>query len=228
MARQPAMIAALCLTAALGACGGDGDEDDPSAAEDAPRVEQDAQLRRELLDMMEADQAERTGESTANNDELRTDRLREIIDEHGWPTFDLVDRDGATAAWLIAQHADFDVEFQAEALELMRTALDGGQADPAEVAYLEDRVAVNRGEPQRYGTQVRCRDGEPTPATPLADPDGVDQLRAEVGMWPEALAEYYEDFAEGCAAEGGAVRHPRAGRDTRVRYARREHGRTLS
>lgn len=151
--------------------------------------------------MMEADQAERTGESTANNDEPRTDRLREIIDEHGWPTFDLVGRDGATAAWLIAQHADFDVEFQAEALELMRTALDGGQADPTEVAYLEDRVAVNRGEPQRYGTQVRCRDGRLEPATPLADPEGVDGLRAEVGMRPATLAEYYEEFAQGCAAE---------------------------
>ncbi|MGH9288775.1 MAG: DUF6624 domain-containing protein [Acidimicrobiales bacterium] len=192
MARPAAMIAALCLTTGLGACGGDGDGDGPAADEDAPHVEQDAQLRRELLDMMEADQTERTGESTVNNDEARTDRLREIIDEHGWPTFDLVGRDGATAAWLVAQHADFDVEFQAEALELMRAALDGGQTDPTEVAYLEDRVAVNRGEPQRYGTQVRCRDGEPTPATP----------RAEVGMRPETLAEYYEDFAEGCAAEG--------------------------
>jgi hypothetical protein len=200
MARQPAVIAALCLTATLMACSSDDDGGTEAADRADPGGEQGA-LRRELLDMMEADQAERTGESTANNDEPRTDRLRDIIDEHGWPTFDLVGRDGATAAWLIAQHADFDVEFQAEALELMRTALDGGQADPTEVAYLEDRVAVNRGEPQRYGTQVRCRDGRPEPATPLADPEGVDGLRAEVGMRPATLAEYYEEFAQGCAAE---------------------------
>jgi hypothetical protein len=200
MARQPAaVIAALCLTAALMACSGDDDGGTEAADGADPDGEQGA-LRRELLEMMEADQAERTGESDASGDESRTDRLREIIDEHGWPTFELVGREGATAAWLIAQHADFDVEFQAEALGLMRGVLEAGQADPTEVAYLEDRVAVNRGHAQRYGTQVRCRDGRPEPATPLVDAAGVDGLRAEVGLQP--LAEYYEQFAEGCAAEG--------------------------
>ncbi|HEY6696934.1 MAG TPA: DUF6624 domain-containing protein, partial [Acidimicrobiales bacterium] len=79
-------------------------------------------------------------------------------------------------------------------------ALEAGQADATEVAYLEDRVAVNRGEPQRYGTQVRCRGGRPEPATPLADPATVDADRVEVGLEP--LADYYEDLAEACAAEG--------------------------
>jgi hypothetical protein len=199
MARQPAVIAALCVTAALMACSGD-DDDGTKAADRADPGGGQGALRRELLDMMEADQGERAGESNASGDESRTDRLREIIDEHGWPTFDLVGRDGATAAWLIAQHADFDVEFQAKALGLMRAALEAGQADPTEVAYLEDRVAVNRGQAQRYGTQVRCRDGRPEPATPLVDAADVDELRAEVGLQP--LAEYYEQFAEGCAAEG--------------------------
>jgi hypothetical protein len=173
---------------------GGGDRADPGGDQDR------ATLRRELLDMMEADQAERTGESTANGDGSRTDRLREIIDEHGWPTFDMVGREGATAAWLIAQHADFDVDFQAEVLGLMHAALEAGQADPTEVAYLEDRVAVNRGEPQRYGTQVRCRGGRPEPATPLVDPEAVDARRADVGLDP--LADYFEELAEACAAEG--------------------------
>jgi hypothetical protein len=199
MAWPAAMIAAVCLTTGLAACAGDGDGEG-DATDQPPGGGQDRELRRELLDMMEADQAERTGASEANGDQPRADRLREIIDEHGWPTFALVGRDGATAAWLIAQHADFDVEFQAEVLELMRAAVDADQADPSEVAYLEDRVAVNRGEPQRYGTQVRCHGGQPEPATPLVDPEGVDAQRADVGIEP--LAAYYEDFAEGCAAEG--------------------------
>jgi len=200
MAWPAAVIAALCLTTGLAACGGDGDGGGDATDQGAPGGGRDQELRRELLDMMEADQAERTGASEANGDEPRADRLREIIDERGWPTFDLVGRDGATAAWLIAQHADFDVRFQVEVLELMRTAVDAGQVDPTEVAYLEDRVAVNRGEPQRYGTQVRCRGGRPEPATPLADPATVDADQADVGLEP--LADYYEELAEACAAEG--------------------------
>jgi hypothetical protein len=193
------MIAVLCLTAALAACADDNDAEGDRTDQTEPGAEQ-RDLRRELLDMMEADQAERTGASETNGDEPRADRLREIIDQHGWPTFDLVGRDGASAAWLIAQHAAFDVQFQAEVLDLMRAALDAGQADPTEVAYLEDRVAVNRGEPQRYGTQVRCRGGRPEPATPLVDPEAVDARRADVGLDP--LADYYEELAEACAAEG--------------------------
>jgi hypothetical protein len=149
--------------------------------------------------MMEADQAERSGQSTANGDEARTDRLREIIAEHGWPTRELVGEDGASAAWLIAQHADFDVAFQEEALGLMQGAVADGQADESELAYLEDRVAVNQGEPQTYGTQVRCVEGAAQPATPLAQPDEVDELRAGVGLDP--LADYMAEFAQACADE---------------------------
>jgi hypothetical protein len=81
MARQPAMVAALCVIAALVACSGDDDGGSDAADQAEPGGEQGA-LRRELLDMMEADQAERTGESDANGDESRADRLRGIIDEH--------------------------------------------------------------------------------------------------------------------------------------------------
>jgi len=57
----------------------------------------------------------------------------------------MVGADGATAAWVIAQHSDHDPAFQQRALELMRAAAAAGQADPIELAYLEDRTAVNHG-----------------------------------------------------------------------------------
>ena len=68
------------------------------------------------------------------------------------------------------------------ALELMRPAVATGQADGSELAYLEDRVATNRGDEQIYGTQIRCTGGEPGPAVPIADPDHVDDRRAAVGL----------------------------------------------
>jgi len=180
--------------------GTDDTEDETGSEEEVDEVDQPA-LRDELLEMMDADQAERTGAASTNGDGERTERLREIIDEHGWPTFDMVGREGATAAWVIAQHSDQDVELQQQALELLQAAVDDGQADPTELAYLEDRVAVNNGEPQRYGTQVRCSPDGAQPATPLVDPEGVDDLRADVGLDP--LATYLAEFEEGCAEELG-------------------------
>jgi Family of unknown function (DUF6624) len=164
------------------------------------------ELRRELLDMQEADQAERTGESDgAWDDTPRTERLAEIIDEHGWPGHDLVGEDGASAAWVIAQHSDLDVEFQRRALDLMREAVEEDDADPTELAYLEDRVALADGGPQVYGTQIGCVDGAAQPAE-LADPDRVDERRAEVGLPP--LADYLAELADACAAEAAEPPSP--------------------
>ena len=163
-----------------------------------PEVELNAELQAELVEMQDADQAERTGEIADDGDSQRTARLAEIIDEFGWPTQSLVGVNGATAAWVIAQHSDQDVEFQERALELMREALDDGEADPIELAYPEDRVATNHGEPQIYGTQIGCVDGEAVPQ-PIADEETVDERRTEVGLQP--LADYLAELAEACAAE---------------------------
>jgi uncharacterized protein DUF6624 len=159
----------------------------------------DGELHDELLAMLERDQSGRTGGPDAEGDAARTQRLAEILDEHGWPTYDLVGEDGEDAAWAIAQHSDQDPALQRRALELLRTAVAAGQASPGNLAYLEDRVAVAAGQPQTYGTQVGCGPEGPQPATPLADPPAVDGLRAAAGLEP--LADYLAEMAEICSAD---------------------------
>jgi hypothetical protein len=160
----------------------------------------DQELHDELVAMLERDQSGRTGGPDAEGDAARTERLAEILDEHGWPTYDLVGEDGEDAAWAIAQHSDQDPAFQRRALERLRTAVAEGQASPGNLAYLTDRVAVGAGEPQTYGTQIGCGPSGPEPATPLADEAAVDGLRAEAGLPP--LADYLAEMAEVCAADG--------------------------
>jgi hypothetical protein len=177
-------LAVLILCVSLAACGGPGAE--PSGEPGAPAptaVERDEDLRSELLEMMAADQGERTGGGTLNDTE-RTARLREIVAEHGWPTWDLVGKDGEEAAWVIAQHSDLDPEFQTEALELLREAVAAGQASPGNLAYLEDRVRAGRGEPQLYGTQTGCTRGGKPAMPDIEDPAGLDERREEAGLPP--------------------------------------------
>jgi len=172
----------VALLLILGGC-----SDGPPRVEESPpattTVAFDQELHDELVAMMAADQGERTGGGTLD-DTGRTERLKEIIGEHGWPTWDLVGEDGEEAAWVIAQHSDLDPEFQAEALELLRAAVEEGQASPGNLAYLEDRVRAGRGEPQLYGTQTGCtRGGEP--AMPdIEDADGLDARREAAGLPP--------------------------------------------
>jgi hypothetical protein len=110
------------------------------------------------------------------------DRLRRIMAEHGWPTAVLVGPDAARAAWLIAQHADRQLDVQRQAFTLMSAAVAVGLADRRDLAFLDDRLAVNEGRPQRYGTQIAgIADGAPVP-WPCEHPEQVDALRAEVGV----------------------------------------------
>jgi hypothetical protein len=190
-------VLAAALPVALGACGGGDDPPEGDGPQGAGVVE--PELRDELLAMQEDDQAERMGEvSGPSGDAVRTQRLGEIFDEHGWPGADLVGEDGSTAAWVIAQHSDLDVEFQERALDLLEQAVDEGQASPGDLAYLTDRVAANHNEPQVYGTQIGCVDGE-AQVGPLQDPESVDERRAEAGLGP--LEDYLAELRPECEAE---------------------------
>ena len=191
-------LAALVLLLALVGCSGDGGDDaGPSESSGSEAVTFDPELRDELLAMMAEDQKELTGQSATNNSDARIARLKEIIDEHGWPSYDLVGEKGEEAAWVIAQHADLDPEFQQQALELLRDAVAAGQASPGNLAYLEDRVAVAKGEPQTYGTQVGCQRKGPVPATPIKDEAGLEERRQEAGLDP--YADYVAEMTKICA-----------------------------
>jgi len=112
-------------------------------------------------------------------------RLRELIAQYGWPAVDIAGDDGAEAAWLIVQHAIGEPDFQRAALLLLNACTAQGRAPAWHAAYLEDRVAMYEGRPQRFGSQWfdDPRDGRARPWK-LADPEHGNELRASVGLNP--------------------------------------------
>lgn len=110
--------------------------------------------------------------------------LERELATHGWYRRSIYGEDGDAAAWLIVQHADRDLAFQQRVLALLEPLIADGETDPANYAYLHDRVAVNGGRPQRYGTQGGCTaPGQWTPR-PMEDPAGVDARRRQMGLAP--------------------------------------------
>ena len=145
--------------------------------------EQDLRVRKELLDagLLGGTYVTRMEAVHVKN----AQRLRQIIAEYGWPAEDIAGKDGAEAAWMIAQHAVGEPDFQREVLHLVQDCAAAGRVPGWHAAYLEDRIALHEGRPQRYGSQWidDPHDGRVRPWT-LADPDRVNELRASVGLNP--------------------------------------------
>lgn len=164
----------------------------------------DRDLQRELVGMAEED--ERVREELAATGELfqgyaprmaevhsrNGEALEKIVLEHGWPGKKLVGVKGAGAAWLILQHAIGSPSLQRGCLPLLKEAAERGDIDPAQVAYLEDRICFFEKRPQRYGTQFGWdKEGKMSPWT-LEDPEKVDEYRKSVGLG--TLAERIEQM----------------------------------
>jgi hypothetical protein len=173
---------------------------------------EDLRVRQELLDSGELGNGYAPSMEAVHRKNAQ--RLKEIIAGHGWPDTELVGAEGTLAAWLIAQHAIGEPDFQRYALRLIQEKVRRGEVPAAQEAYLSDRVAMYEGRPQRYGTQsLPCPDGQYRRWT-TEDPALLNERRAAVGLppaeedlpetepTPESRAEYeqwltgYEDWLQ--------------------------------
>lgn len=173
-----------------------GNADDPAIA--AVQAEMEAHWRRDQAARqvyLAAKTADRSGaafwasrlafdEATAVDSEA-TAFLRDVLARFGWPDAHRFGGRTANRAWLLAQHADDDVALQEDCLARMAEHLESGGVAKRDYAYLFDRVAVNRGRLQRYGTQPdwACKDGR-LELLPMEEPERVDERRATMGLGP--------------------------------------------
>jgi hypothetical protein len=87
-------------------------------------------------------------------------------------------------------------------LPLILGAARVGEARPADAAFLEDRVLVADGRPQRYGSQARWPEGGGAlTLEPIADEACVDRRRASVLLGP--LADFVKQLGIAYAGPPG-------------------------
>jgi hypothetical protein len=147
----------------------------------------DNELSSELLSRSQKDQDMRNkaieqdmSQWDSSIDEENTVYLETVVKASGWPTISAVGPEASQAAWLLVQHADHRPDFQVHCLELMK-ALPEGEISPRNIAYLEDRVRVAKGEPQLYGTQFYKEGGHFEPRL-IEDEAHLEERRAAMGL----------------------------------------------
>ena len=106
-----------------------------------------------------------------------------ILDNYGWPA-GLSDAANKTI-FLVIDHSD--LKTMNKYIGLFRDAVEKGYLSMNDLVTMEDRMLMNAGKPQKYGTQAYSlvEDGKTVIYIwPIEDPDKLDALRKSVGLMP--------------------------------------------
>jgi hypothetical protein len=128
-------------------------------------------------------------------DEANHSWLKADLAANGWYRIS-TSKEADIAAWLMVQHADRDLPFQKEVLSMLEPLVRLGETNSGNYALLFDRVAVNEGHPQRYGSQGSCTGPKQWSPRDTEEPDGVDARREQVGL--PSLAAYIAQISRAC------------------------------
>jgi hypothetical protein len=108
--------------------------------------------------------------------------LNDIIDKIGYPTIDKVGKEANEATWLVIQHSIGQPKFMKKCAELLVIAVSENKADPKNLAYLTDRIAVFEGKSQLYGTQFDWDEYRNLTPNPFDDLVKVNERRKSIGL----------------------------------------------
>lgn len=116
-------------------------------------------------------------------DSLNYYQLKDIADSVGYPNYDIAGTDGEFNFWLLVQHQDKHPEFQDSILTLMKKEVENGKAYSKNYAYLLDRVKINSGQLQVYGTQMKLNNEKTSyEPMPVIEPEKLNERRESMGL----------------------------------------------
>lgn len=146
-----------------------------------------------LIVKYELDADNITQDGGATVDERNRIRLKEIFKESGFPNKELVGKDAMQGIFFMIQHSDGDKDWQKSQLKNIENAVKNGDMDGEKYAYLYDRIKINGGEKQLYGTQFANVDPikKTVELADTEDLENLDKRRREMGMMP---IEMYKKF----------------------------------
>lgn len=132
----------------------------------------------------DSDLVKSTSEKMKKIDLESVDIVAKIIDKYGWLGKDKIGKEANETLFLGIQHID-DLVVQSKYLPAIKDAVKKGNAEPWHLAFLTDRILMNQGKKQIYGTQkIITKNPETSYIIPLENPEKVDELRKEIGLDP--------------------------------------------
>ena len=120
-------------------------------------------------------------------------RIKNLYLKYGYLGIKEVGKENSVKFWLPIQHADNNVEFQKKMLKAMKKQVKINNIHKRNYAMLEDRIAINTNQKQRFGSQVTYNDlGQAIPKNGLIDSLNIDRLRSEYEL--QSFKKYYNEM----------------------------------
>ncbi len=113
-------------------------------------------------------------------DSIALHKVQFIIDQYGWLGKSEVGVEANRALFLTIQHAQ-DHLVREKYFPLLKASAEAGESDLTAMATMQDRILVEQGEKQLYGTQSRMVNGQQE-LYPVEDPDELNKRRKKVGL----------------------------------------------
>ena len=121
-----------------------------------------------------------------------------ILDCYGW--LDGLSQEANQAIFLVIDHSDFETMNRYQSL--FHKAAEKGYISFGDLVTMEDRMLMNDGKPQKYGTQAYAlgREGESIIYIwPVEEPEKLNERRADAGLSP------IEDYLEAVKQQGVVI-----------------------
>ena len=152
-------------------------------------IEVDCSKKRQILsEVLESDQRIRKSNEFikyAKEDHRNQELVISIIEKCGMPTLKEVDQKQMDAIWLGLQHST--KEIRKKYFPQVEKAVKNGDLSKGQYALMKDRMLMDEGKPQIYGSQI-----ENGKLYKLENPKTVNERRKEMGM--ESIEDYLKRF----------------------------------
>ena len=152
-------------------------------------IEHDQSVAKRHIDLMNQNVKSDSPEMKSLIDEWKTvgdaDKilLKTLFKDNGFLGYNEVGEQSSHNFLQMVQRMDTDSTFQQEVLVVMKKQIEKINASPIEFAYLTDRVNLNQGKPQVYGTQLKINEkGTSYEPKTVIDPEKLNDRRAEIGL----------------------------------------------
>jgi hypothetical protein len=152
--------------------------------------DQDSVVRRYDMDRLSQAQQRMVLDQMAATDKYLTGQLREVVAEKGWPTMKMVGVQASEDAARVLLHSP-DRDFQRRMTPQLEKLVEAGEILGTNVAPLIDQLRLEKGKPQRFGTQYTVKDGKAF-VDPVEDVEHLDERRAAWFLPP--MAQYKREL----------------------------------